>query len=292
MMTINTSVKVVSEVSEAVVKVALRTMRALVKATILVNIESPIASTVCVGIALITWQYRHKIGAYVEIGPYAPADERSLFRIVNRILIDRSKRNVTAKLYPLDSLASYRPNRSNDNGHATAGAVRDAAVVLINQVLLTEGRPRVEISPPAGGQTPETPEGSQIVVHYATGDLSRDVSLGEVKAGDIVVCVDTDYYIEDVDKYLSKCASMVMFTFNPLKVSGLDGDCNYRIVDNQVDYCVGNGGRWKHKVWDWCGYGEHIRSPVVDWNWKTILLGMFGVRKYVLTKVLHARPWA
>lgn len=98
------------------------------------------------------------------------------------------------------------------------------------------------------------------------------------------MCIDVDYYVEDVTKVFGYPNPIILHTFNPLKVAGLDGDSVYTIKNNRVTYEVSGGARWTHEVWDWCGFGEYIRVRANQFR-------PWGFEKVLIFKVYHIRPW-
>jgi hypothetical protein len=125
--------------------------------------------------------------------------------------------------------------------------------------------------------------------HYAVGDLHLNVSNDPPDEKDVIVGIDVDYYLKDPEEYLSYGVPTIFHSFNPIEVSGKDGESRFRIINDEVNYDVSGGSRWKHKVWDWCTYGEFLESEVKRgvWSW----LRWFGFSKVVYQKVQYSRPW-
>jgi hypothetical protein len=128
--------------------------------------------------------------------------------------------------------------------------------------------------------------------HYAPADLEQDYRDDTPLPGNAVVCIDTDYYVQDWSKYLVGCPA-IFHTFSPTSVAGVDGDCRFRIADNCIQYEVSGGGSWSHQVWDWTGFGEFIQVDVGsrNWSWYDYALAIFGIRRSLLYKIAFARPW-
>lgn len=102
--------------------------------------------------------------------------------------------------------------------------------------------------------------------HYAPADLRNGCKYDSVSEGMVVVCIDTDYYVDDWSKILGHPVPMLAFTFQPKEVAGQDGDSVFRIENNEVKYEVGGGSLWEHRVWNWCSAGEFIKTPPRGWG--------------------------
>jgi len=189
-------------------------------------------------------------------------------------------------MFPLDSLAE-KPSRVNDNGHKISGSVRDAANHLIKSTILSSGCSIHEITP-SDYVSNDTYE----CQHYAPNDLKIPIRFQRPPKGSAVCGIDIDYFIEDLTKVMGYGNPALFHTFNPRRVSGIDGDCHFTIDQDTITYNVGGGGSWKHRVWDWTGFGEFIRMKARD----TGILGWFakliGLRKFYIYKIHHARPWS
>jgi len=243
--------------------------------------------TIIAGLLLTTWSARHIILALVRNGPYASIVDNRLTRALQRALINCTRKDVQRTFYPLNQLLTTKPVRVNDNGHPVSGAVRDAARELITSAVNSIGCVKFEISPAKQSKDGE----GYVHQHYAVGDLHSKISDAVPKHNNVVVGIDIDYYLEDPGKYLGYGLPTIFHTFNPIAVAGKDGEATFRIADDTVQYDVSGGSSWKHKVWDWCGYGEFIESDVtMNWFLKK-LVNMLGFRKVVYHKVHFARPW-
>lgn len=180
--------------------------------------------------------------------------------------------------------------RHKDNGHKIAGEVRDAARMTADAVCSATGRRKYEVSPGGYGLN----DNHGVHQHVAPGDLWSSPFDDKVdREGDLIVCIDTDYYITNFDRLLSSGAPGLFFTFEPTKVSGNDGECYYRIKDNKVIYEVSGGGRWEHEIWDWAGFGEYFYVDEVSrYASRTRLFArLFGFRGRVIYKRVFYRPW-
>nr|WKV33212.1 MAG: RNA-dependent RNA polymerase [Riboviria sp.] len=219
--------------------------------------------------------------------PYPSRTQNQISRAVQRFLVERTVQRHDFEWFVGHSLIESQPKRLTDNGHAKSGAIRDAARRLITSTISANGWRKVEISP--GEYTKDCEFADH--QHYAVSDLHRKLSYDSDGKGDVVVGIDVDYYIEDIDRYLALLKPMIFHTFNPIEVAGVDGDAPFRIQNNEVVYDVGGGGQWRHKVWDWCNYGEFIYG-VDTLHWIPWLLSYLGFEKIVYHKLHHARPWA
>nr|WPV63051.1 MAG: RNA-dependent RNA polymerase [Wufeng shrew nodavirus 7] len=234
----------------------------------------------------VTYCYQ-KVRHRAVIGPYAPADANTITRSIQRMLIDKTRRDLRAPWFVADSFAEHRPRRVSDNGHPLSGAIRDAARRLITNAISAQGWERLEISP--GGHSLDQKYADH--QHYAVGDLHRGVSEDSWSGkGDVIVGIDIDYYLRDIDYYLTLGKPTIFHTFNPKSVAGVDGDAPFRIKNNTVHYEVGGGGRWVHPVWDWCAYGEFIEAYTTR-TWIAWVMSWIGLRKSYYHKIYHSRPW-
>nr|QYF49943.1 MAG: RNA-dependent RNA polymerase [Henan forest noda-like virus 1] len=228
------------------------------------------------------------IGKYMVRGPYTPVDSNIWSRSVTRALVDWTTCSVGGKFYPLDSLTTRKPTRAVNNGHAISGAVRDAARRLINDYVFSLGLETNEISPAR-----QSSAASRRHQHYAPGDLSLSIKNDRPKPGQVTVCIDTDYYLESLEKTFGYPNPAILHTFSPTSVAGLDGDSRYRIINDEIVYSVGGGGEWRHKIWNWDAAGEFIafRNQLPSHRWSTYLARLFGLENMIVFKIAHARPW-
>jgi len=230
-------------------------------------------------------ELRKRNRALSEIGPFGTASNDKLSMEIQRSIINATRVELKASWYPGDSLLDYVPKRSQDNGHKISGEVRDAARSLIYSAVSSSGRAAHEIAPTSITQ-PETVEHR----HYAPSDLSRPISSELPPKESVVVMIDVDHFIEDWTYVLGGGNTVVMHGFNPVEVSGTDGDSVFTIKDDVVEYRVGGGGVWQHRVWNWCESGEFIQARAHE-GWLTSIFGYIGVGKHYIHKVHHARPW-
>jgi len=152
---------------------------------------------------------------------------------------------------------------------------------------------KFELSPAKVSVTKANLVGSNVAMHhqhYAVGDLHAPVANDEIRKSDVIVGIDVDYYT-DPHRLLASGQPAVFYTFNPQSVSGLDGDCTFRIIDDVVTYEVSGGASWQHQVWDWCVAGEFLESTVPPNNLWHNILSWVGLEKVVYHKVVHSRPW-
>nr|UQB76082.1 RNA-dependent RNA polymerase [Flumine nodavirus 1] len=235
---------------------------------------------------LVGWS--RKIVGAATIGLYPAGEHQKIKRSAQRVLVDATKTANLDVWRPLDSILTGAFARKSDNGHAISGGNRDTARNLIDSAISAAGLEKFEISPSDYSANGEVYQH----MHYAPADLARDMLLeGTLTEKAVLTGIDIDYYIENMGELLGLGYPFIFHTFNPRKVAGLDGDCFYRIVDNTLIYDVSGGSVWRHKVWDWCGFGEFIRSMSPPENWWDRVLGWLGIHKYVYHKVYHSRPW-
>jgi len=237
----------------------------------------------CYGI----WKYRQQLRGYLAKGPYPSEITNTILRAFQRALIDQTRSNHRIDWYPLESSLRSQPSRLTDNGHPRSGAVRDAARCLIVSAVDSIGATKFEISP--GGHTLD--EDRRAHQHYAVADLRASVQEAYPRPGDVVVGIDIDYYLRNPDDYFGYPNPVVLHTFQPLTVSGVDADSPFRIIDNKIHYDVSGGASWQHNVWDWTTYGEHLQFRTRIDSMTSWVLSWFGLRKIMYQKVHYSRPW-
>jgi hypothetical protein len=230
-----------------------------------------------------------KFLGYAGIAPYPESEISRVKKALQRFATDSTKTLVEVHFYPLDSLRILKPRRSNENGHALSGAIRDAARRLIDEAIQTAGGTKYELNPSTQSKATHRNH-----YHYAVGDLALDHRHDIPTGTSFIVGIDVDYYITEPEVVLQYMCPVVLHTFNPVKVSGLDADTPFTISDNVVDYRVSGGANWQHRVWDWCESGEFVSSRVYLnwWQWiKTLPLRLIGMEKVGYHKIHHCRPW-
>lgn len=237
--------------------------------------------------ALVTVKVVNILREFRQSSPYTPSTSWKL--AVQRWLLDTFRKNISVSLYPLDFIPDVKPTRTNDNGHPIAGAVRDAARRAITSAIDSMGYSKLEINP--AGKTLD--DERRIHPQIAPGDLGLDFKMDPPQEGDCIVAIDTDYYVEDWDSVLGGGNPAIFHTFAPTKVSGYDGECDFTIRGDTVQYNVPGGGGWNHKIWNWCDFGEFVVFNSTRYGgWKQRLARMLGFRRRVVYKIHHARPWA
>jgi hypothetical protein len=240
--------------------------------------------TIIVGCSALTY-CTIKLWRYAAIAPYPSLCENRVTGALQRAIIDKTKTKVDEILYPLDCLRTNQPRRTNENGHAKSGAVRDAARILIDETIKNAGAIKFEINP-----NKRSSVGKRSHFHFAVSDLEQDFENGEPDKNSILVGIDIDYYITEPSVLLQYMRPVILHTFNPKQVSGFDADSPFTIINNVVEYKVSGGATWNHHVWDWCEAGEFI-SARVKLPWYLRLLGLIGLEKVGYHKIQHSRPW-
>lgn len=256
-------------------------------------LSHPHASCVCIAGSYIGYIYSHHITDYFGTAPYSSVTSNRLTRALQNILINYSRVNHDIVWYPLDCLETTWRARANNNGHALSGATRDIARKIIFGAISNQGMGAVELSP-AACTLPENED--SFITYHAPNDLAGSPKIANIQDSSVIVAIDTDYYLEDPDYILGRLQPTIMYTFNPIHVAGIDGDCRFRIKNNRIIYEVDGGGNWTHQTWDWCSPGEFVRSTVIPRDWKQWFwhrfLRCFGIRCVVENKIHHARPWS
>jgi len=248
--------------------------------------KSIVAGSIAIAVVAVAIHVFRKYGTR---SLYDPERETGLLMTIQRALLDKTVVKYDTTLYPLDGF--QEPNdRRTDNGHALSGALRDSARELVEHHLLAKGLVKHEINP----STYASPN-TMHHMHVAPGDLGREHQVDPVPPGSVIVAFDVDHFLPDVSVLLEHMNPTVLYTFNPINVSGNDGDCHFTIVDNTVSYAVGGGGLWQHKVHDWCRAGEYVESAIRPAGglcglWQGFL-SVFGIVKVGVHKIHHARPW-
>ncbi|UTU02164.1 RNA-dependent RNA polymerase [rice-associated noda-like virus 2] len=219
--------------------------------------------------------------------PYPSPIDNAILRAVQRTIVRITNKDVQRSWFPLDSLTGFLATRSGNNGHAESGTIRDSARELITSAVNSLGAQKYELSPSHRSIDDDSPNAH---VHYAPGDLALEPDSRPPTDRQILVGVDVDYYVDDIDNVLEH-SPCIFYTFNPVHVSGKDGDSTFRIKGDEIDYTVSGGSNWRHKVWNWCDYGEFLevrprKRTLLDWA-----LYCIGVRRVLYVKVFHSRPW-
>ncbi len=135
--------------------------------------------------------------------------------------------------------------------HAQSAIRRTEASNLIQDVALRSGLVPVMVQ----GSAADVRHGKQVVrSHYWAKDLQVAAVNAERHHGQLPVFIDVDYYI-DIETYLAAFPQPVMlYTFQPSRVSRDNGEYKYTFNEkNEVIYDVAGGGHYVHKVWNWTG---------------------------------------
>jgi hypothetical protein len=238
------------------------------------------------------------------IGQSGPYNEECFRHVPNRILARLTTEDVAQQMDVLELVEPYE-ERQGENGHKVSGAVRDAARRTMERVVQASGKKRYDISPTSYN----APEVDSWHVHVAPNDLWKEIGKDEITDQHIVTMVDVDYYIESRGKFSelgSKNSPILLYTFAPTTVSGVDGDNRFRLQGNEVCYEVSGGTAWKHKLWDWTRFGEFLSfREGLKWSMDIRVGGhtlripnvfalaqfILGLRKEHIYKVCYARPW-
>nr|QYF49970.1 MAG: RNA-dependent RNA polymerase [Sichuan mountain noda-like virus 2] len=238
------------------------------------------------------WKMHNSLTEFAEIGPYPVAEQYCFKRMLQRLIVDKTKVDLSQSWFPLNSYLFDEQKRITDNGHPISGVARDNARNLIDSAITAGGFKKFEINPSTSSSRSE---GGVMHPHYATNDLFQHYAMKTPSVGSVVVGVDVDYYLRDLSYVLGFGNPAIFHTFQPMHVAGVDGDARYRIVGNRVQYDVSGGNRWDHEIWDWLAFGEFIDVPArttfssEPFSW---LLGkLFGLEKTYHYKIHHARPW-
>jgi hypothetical protein len=242
------------------------------------------------GASVYILKHRSRILGTTTIGLYLNILISFLPRLLQNIIMDRTRKVIKRNFYPLDGLYNTTPYRLSDNGHPQSGAVRDAARKTIQSFISANGLTICEISP-SGYHTPER----KFTEYYAPADLEHELRRDQPQETDVIVGIDIDYYIKDMSYVFDYKLPCLFHTFQPLRVSGRDGDSHFTIRDNVVEYNVGGGSQWNHQNWDWCVAGEYVETTIkgktIKEYIKRLLLRCIGIKEVIYTKIHHSRPW-
>jgi len=228
-----------------------------------------------------------KLKKYGDEGPFRSSIKGWIPRALQRLLIDKTRVQIRDDMYPLHHFQDLMA-RVNENGHKISGNSRDNARRLLVSEIQAKGCTPFEVAP--ASKTYVSPSDCDLQ-HYSVHDLYAPVSTARITADHIIMMVDVDYYVENLDDYFGRGYCGVLHTFSPKKVSGLDGDSRFRIINNEVEYEVGGGGHWKHKIWDWTATGEFLEFNAPKETIWQYLLSFIGIDKVVYQKVYHSRPF-
>lgn len=238
--------------------------------------------------ATAAWKLIKLLLQYGQSRPYSTARVGVLLSL-HRLLVDYTRKGHSFDWFPGNSVTETNPTRLQENGHSIAGAVRDAARRAISDAVMASGRTKFEFNP----STHSKDVTGSAHPHLAPSDLDLPYSAGVPGPSEVVVGIDTDYYVECWDDYLGRGNPAIFHTFAPTDVCGVDGDCAFRIVDNEVVYDVSGGARWQHRIWDWCAFGEYLYfdAPSDLDGFLHSFLYILGFRRRMFQKVHHLRPW-
>ncbi|APG76167.1 RNA-dependent RNA polymerase [Beihai mantis shrimp virus 6] len=234
------------------------------------------------------WQYG-KHSAYDVTRP-------NLLRILARLLLDKTKQDLKKTWYPLELINPEA--RKSDNGHPVAGSARDSARRGITAAIDALGCRKFEVNP-AGRTLDDTARDHDLL---APGDLTLDYKISRPVEGEVVTCIDTDYYVTEGgwDRLLGGGNLGILYTFSPVTVAGSDGECPFTIKDSTVEYTVSGGSVWRHRVWDWTAGGEYVLLYQQDYldgdsSWMQYsvrqILQLLGFQAVTISKIHHARPF-
>nr|QYF49895.1 MAG: hypothetical protein [Yunnan forest noda-like virus] len=143
--------------------------------------------------------------------------------------------------------------RSYDNGHQMTGEWRDAARNWIETLITTHGMKPYAISP----SSHDHPRGC-LHDHIIPQDLHHRICNDPITDKHIVYGVDVDYYFEDFRFLFWTMRPGIFYTFNPIRVAGMDGDTSFTIFNNQVQYDVSGGSTWRESIWAWREMEDHV----------------------------------
>jgi hypothetical protein len=194
-----------------------------------------------------------------ECAPYT----KSLFRsgaqfvaAINARLLDATITSATIMFNYMDDYPTTPDRRKDQNGHAHSGSDRDNARRAIHAKIRAAGYEPYNLQP-------ARVDGDQAASHehIVEGDLHRESGEDEITKNHFIVAIDVDYYI--TEESLSELAltgqPMAFYTFQPRAAAGMDNDTPFTINEqSEIIYEVSNGGRWRHRVWDWSAGSEFV----------------------------------
>jgi hypothetical protein len=132
------------------------------------------------------------------------------------------------------------------HSHATAAAFRTSMNAYMNDVVCSAGFTPFNVS--------KSPKdiGAGTRYFYGPKDFATTFSNDNVKENSAIIMCDVDYYT-DISKWMQYFVPILMYTLVPTKVAGRETDFAYRFVDNEVEFEVAGGAKYRHKLWNYTG---------------------------------------
>jgi hypothetical protein len=87
---------------------------------------------------------------------------------------------------------------------------------------------------------------------FGEKDLSIPYKHDQVGSNHAILMTDVDYYT-DINKWLSYGRPVLLYTFVPTKCTGRTTDFSYRLANDEVEFVVAGGSRYKHRLWNYVG---------------------------------------
>jgi hypothetical protein len=130
------------------------------------------------------------------------------------------------------------------HSHGTSAAERTSVTKAIDDWIVSNGYEVYSIA--ASGRDQGTLGYHQYYMarDYITPPVNRKIT-----KNDIIKVVDVDYYL-DLPRWLGNGRPMVLYTFMPMKVSGVVDNGHFTIQDNKVTYNVNGGAKYEHQLWN------------------------------------------
>jgi hypothetical protein len=163
--------------------------------------------------------------------------------------------------------STVRPGHS----HQTAASERNSATETMLAVVRKLGLTPYIISP-----SPREKDCDGIRDYYTLADLRSDAKNDPITEDHVIIMTDVDYYV-NMDEILSYGRPILLYTFQPTKVSGTVNDGYFTIDEDTVTYHVKGGKDVKHQIWNYSV--DTIYSP-------NIITGRFETYFYAITDAL------
>jgi len=138
-----------------------------------------------------------------------------------------------------------------DHTHGVSAANRNTGNALAACIATSSGHNAVSIQ----GSKADTRNEIEITRAYFWGkDLTVEPRQREKRDGDLLVYIDTDYYLDMPGELARHFKPAILYTFQPSTVARDEGEYKYTFLANgKVSYTVSGGASYEHEVWNYTG---------------------------------------